>query len=43
MIARLREHNRTRQATLSGEAVTYADGRLTVPLPPLRMRRVWLE
>ncbi len=28
---------------LSGEALPYGDGRLTVPLEPMRMRLVWVE
>ena len=28
---------------LSGAALTYADGRLTVPLQPMRMRLVWVD
>ena len=28
---------------LSGEALTYAGGQLTLPLPPMRMRLVWAE
>lgn len=42
-LARIAVEPKNAKDALTGETLTYSDGRLTVPLEPMRMRLVWVE